>query len=217
MAPAATPPASHFCSEGKLFGGHFGDPFSPLSNSLITGSAACNTSLPRQSPCLLWTSTDLPLAPVGLQCFTAASVPQAVMVAQPWSRHSNSELRVWRLGSVPASAAQPQRVHSMEAAEIVTPPPKPPLCLPASASSGRLRLPACGAGAGAAAVQVCNLTAGTERRHCCRPIPGTPWGLSRCRWRDPPPEAFAGGWMSGWMDGKMGRGRVRSILQQYKS
>lgn len=143
--------------------------------------------------------------------------PQAVMVAQPWSRHSNSESRVWRLGSVPASAAQPQRVHSTEAAEIVTPPPKPPLCLPASASSGRLRLPACGAGAGAAAVQVCNLTAGTERRHCCRPIPGTPWGLSQCRWRDPPPEAVAGGWMSGWMDGKMGRGRVRSILQQYKS
>lgn len=123
MAPAATPPACHFCSEGKLFGGHFGDPFSPLYNSLITGSAACNTSLPRQSPCLLWTSTDLPLAPVGSQCFTAASVPQAVMVAQPWSRHSNSESRVWRLGSVPASAAQPQRVHSMEAAEIVTPPP----------------------------------------------------------------------------------------------
>lgn len=130
MAPAATPPACHFCSEGKLFGGHFGDPFSPLSNSLITGSAACNTSLPRQSPCLLWTSTDLPLAPVGSQCFTAASVPQAVMVAQPWSRHSNSESRVWRLGSVPASATQPQRVHSMEAAEIVTPPNHHSACQP---------------------------------------------------------------------------------------
>lgn len=83
----------------------------------------------------LLVAVDSP-APVGSQCSTAASVPQAVMVAQPWSRHSNSESRVWRLGSVPASTAQPQRVHSLEAAEIVTP-PKPPLCLPASASSGR--------------------------------------------------------------------------------